>query len=329
MSPVPDRIYTIPILLLALSCFNRVNVSLGPQNESMVPLREVTLYESQASRLPLAKSVKKDILLIPVEGVVIDEMDAGGGAVYPGRIHRLLAEAATDSRFDAILLKVSSPGGSASASDTIYRMIRRFSQSRRVPVFVHIEGMGASGGYYIAMSGNHVNASPVSVVGSIGVIIRTFGVQGLMEKIGVEYRSIKSGKNKDILSPFSELTEEQKSSLQKQIDQNYETFLSVIRTGRGQRLPDAVLRRIADGNIYNAEQAKDFGLIDTVSPVEDYLNYIGQQIGASQVRVFSYLPEGRKDYNIYNTALPAEISPEARMMRLVRGGVYYVWEGGL
>lgn len=328
MSLTSLRFLSIPALLLSLSCFNRVNLSLGPQNESMVTLHETTLYETQSNRLPVPGTAQKNVLLIPIEGEILGEMDPGGGAVYPGRIQRLF-EAASATRFDAILVKVSSPGGSASASDTIYRMIRRYAQARNVPVFVHIEGMGASGGYYIAMSGGHLNAAPVSLVGSIGVIIRTFGVQGLMEKVGVEYRSIKSGKNKDILSPFSEMTEEQKASLQKQIDQNYETFLSVIRTGRGQKLPDAVLRRIADGNIYNTEQAKDFGLIDTVSPVEDYLNYIARQIGASGVRVFSYLPEGRKDYNIYNTALPTGISPEARLMRLVRSGVYYVWEGGL
>lgn len=321
------RLFSLLLILLPLSCFNRLNLALGPQDESLVSLHEITLFDASSTSIGSRLS-KKQVLLIPIEGEILGQKEPGGGAVYPGQIFRLLSTAVT-SDFDAIIVKITSPGGSASASDTIYRMISRFARQRRVPVFVHIEDVGASGGYYIAMAGSHINASPVAVVGSIGVIIRTFGVLGLMDKVGVEYRSIKSGRNKDILSPFSELTEEQKKALQKQIDENYETFLSVIRRGRGNRISTAKLRRIADGSIYTAEQAKSLGLVDTVMPFEEYLEHVAREIGSSGLRVFSFLPEGRRDYNIYNTSLPVSISPQARMMRLVRSGVYYVWEGGL
>lgn len=307
--------------------FNTVHLSLTPQSESTQELRETTLYSDDEAGPAYSAGGLKNVLLIPIEGEITGSMESSGGTVYPGRIQRLLHKASGD-RIQAILLKVNSPGGSASASDTIYRQLRRFSAERHIPVFVHIEGLGASGGYYVSMAGRRINASPVSLVGSIGVIIRTFGVQGLMEKTGVEYRSIQSGKNKDILSPFREMSEEQKQSLHIQVMQNYEMFLKVVRAGR-QNISEERLRKLADGNIYSAEQAKENGLIDSILPLEEYLGVIRTELNASGLRVFAYLPEGRKDYNMYNTMLPADASPGARLMRLTRSGVFFLWEGGL
>ena len=307
--------------VLVSGCFNYVQMSLMPPAESAINLEKVQLYTNATDSRNIG-----NVLLIPVEGEIVNNLEPG--AVYPGRIERLFQAAADDS-IDAILVKVNSPGGSAFASDTLYRMIENFGKQKNAPVFVHIDGLGASGGYYVAMAGSNVNASPVSLVGSIGVIIRTFGVLGLMDKVGVEYRSVKSGKNKDILSPFAEITDEQKQSLQKQINANYETFLTVIRNSRKSRISDELLRKIADGNIYDAAEAKKFGLIDSTLYVEDYLSEIGRQLNVSKVNVYSYLPQGRKDYNIYNTGMLPSVSPEAKLMRMVRSGIYYIYEGGL
>lgn len=325
---LPSRMLRVMVPALAsvlsASCMlNTVQMSLAPPSEGALELRETNLYFDEGR----TAGEVKNVLLLPIEGEILDGNEGGG--VYPGRIQRLLQKASNDSTIHAILLKVNSPGGSASASDTIYRMIRRFAARRKIPVYAHVESLGASGGYYIAMAANRVNAAPVSQVGSIGVIIRTFGVQGLMQKAGVEYRSIASGKNKDILSPFVELSDEQRDSLKQQVIQNYETFLSVVKTGRERRISEDRLRQLADGNIYNGEQAKESGLIDSVAPVEDFLAAMRSDLRASGLRVFSYLPEGRKDYNIYNTALPGIVSPEVRLMRLTRSGVFFLWEGGL
>lgn len=308
--------------LLSSCMLNTVQMSLAPPSEGSVELRETSLYQDEGR----GGGETKNVLLIPIEGEILDGNEGG---VYPGRIQRLLQKAANESSISAIVIKVNSPGGSASASDTIYRMIRRFAARRKIPVYAHIDSLGASGGYYVAMAASRVNAAPVSQVGSIGVIIRTFGVQGLMQKAGVEYRSIASGKNKDILSPFADLSDEQRESLRRQVVQNFETFLGVVKSGREGRITEDRLRQLADGSIYNGEQAKETGLIDSVAPIEDFLSTVRTDLRASGLRVFSYLPEGRKDYNIYNTSLPGNVSPEARLMRLTRSGVFFLWEGGL
>ncbi|MBW7858806.1 MAG: signal peptide peptidase SppA [Leptonema sp. (in: Bacteria)] len=310
-------------LLLVTQCFNFGDIALLPPSESVLKLNRTSLYTTESRTGQVGK-----VLLIPIQGEILGEVDSGN-VVYPGRIQRLIEVVGNEKNISAILVKVNSPGGSASASDAMYRMISRFANQNQIPVYVHIDGIGASGGYYVAMAGSKINAAPVSIVGSIGVIIRTFGVQGLMEKVGVEYRSIKSGKNKDILSPFQELNEDQKKSLQTQINQTYEEFLQVVLKSRKNKISESKLRQVADGNIYNAEQAKEMGLIDSILPIEDFIEQIRNDLRLGSVEIFSYLPEGRKDYNIYNTTLPSNISIEAKLNRLTRSGVFYLWEGGL
>lgn len=313
----------LPLIFVA-QCFNFGDVALLPPSESVLKLNRFKLYASESKTGLTGK-----ILLIPIQGEILGEIDSGN-VVYPGRIQRLLEAVDAEKDVSAILVKINSPGGSASASDAIYRMISRFANQMAIPVYVHIDGIGASGGYYVAMAGSKINAAPVSIVGSIGVIIRTFGVQGLMEKVGVEYRSIKSGKNKDILSPFQELNEDQKKSLQTQIDQTYEEFIKIVLKSRKTKITETKLRQVADGNIYNAEQSKEMGLIDSILPVEDFIEQIRKDLNFNSIEVFSYLPEGRKDYNIYNTSFSSSGQMmEAKLSRLTRSGIFYLWEGGL
>ena len=123
--------------------------------------------------------------------------------------------------------------------------------------------LGASGGYYVAVSADKIIAHPTTVTGSIGVIMLNLSVEGLLQKIGVKDTSIKTGEHKDMGSPLKTMTEEERKIFQGILDNMYERFLSVIAENRKELIPEK-LKPLADGRIYTAQQALEYRLIDQI-----------------------------------------------------------------
>ena len=165
-----------------------------------------------------------------------------------------------DRKIRGILLYINSPGGGAVASDEIYRALMRFKNTHR-PIIAYISSVGASGGYYVACAADRIVVNPSSITGSIGVIAEFPEFDGLLQKVGVKMRVIKSGKHKDIGSPFREMTESEKEIIQRLIDETYETFVGIVAKGRG--LPKDSVRSIGDGRIFTGREAVKLGLCDT------------------------------------------------------------------
>jgi protease IV len=326
-------------LLIFSGCLYVRDVNLGglPARASQTELAEVQIYPADLSpRSCLGANLSgADVLMIPIDGVIADEAGLfSSGGVSPGHIRRLLLVAEQNRNLKAILLHIDSPGGSAAASDHIYTMIRDFARERELPVYAHIRNIGASGGYYVAMAAQEINADPLSMVGSIGVIIRSFGVTGLMEKLGIEYRSIASGDSKDTLSPFAPITPEARKLLDEQIDRAYKRFLAVIQAGRGDRLPPATLSAVADGRVLDAETALNQKLIDSTGYLEDYIKKIERERGLVGMRVLVYMPANRAPLqpNVYNINEKDALSLPEKLMLLGQSAgyrVYYLWEAGL
>ncbi len=338
--PIWNHRITLTLALFAAlalpGCFNRVNVSLSPFGSEDGELEEVLLYGDEgAGESCLGTSASSDptIVMIPISGVIGRGGFLPGEVTTPDYVQRVLERAEENSNTRAILLRIDSPGGGVSSSDLIYTMLDDYGKRTNTPVYAHIADVGASGGYYVAMAAERVNARPQAIVGSIGVIIRTFGLTGLMEKIGVEYRGIKSGKFKDALSMFTELSPEERALFEKQIDSAYQRFLKVIETGRGDRISTLELRAIADGRVLDAGQAEAAKLIDSTGYIEEYLEYIRNQRGWSAVRVVAYLPGPAipPEPNLYNAGIARPISIEQKLMTLAQmsGLPMYLWDGGL
>lgn len=304
------------------------------------PLTEVRLYPPGAPGVSgscLGGGVidSPKVLLIPIAGVIGD----GGGffprtMTSPGHIQRILQRAREEDDVDAVLLHIDSPGGSAASSDLIYKLLESFGAEADVPIYAHVGNVGASGAYYAAMAADEINADPMASIGSIGVIIRSFGLQGLMEKVGVEYRTIKSGENKDVLSPFADLTEEQRARLQEQIGRAYERFVGVILESRGEVLSREQLLQVADGRVLDASEALEAKLIDRTDYLEAYIESIRERNAWSSMQVVTYLTEGAvpPDPNLYNVAGRTQLSIEHKLQILASFSgrqLYYLWEAGL
>ncbi len=206
------------------------------------------------------------IVEIDLKGLITGSGSGDFGDNLPDDIRLQLRQAADDAAVKGVILRIDSPGGEVTASDEIYHYVAQFRDKK--PVTVYMESVAASGGYYSAMGGSYIIANELSLTGSIGVILETFNVGDLLGKLGVKALVIKSGKMKDLLSPFREATPEEVAYIQNLINETYDRFVGVVAKER--KLDVNVLRNgIADGRPLSGKQAKEAGLIDATGYFED------------------------------------------------------------
>jgi protease-4 len=204
---------------------------------------------------------------------------------------RIQAEnAAEDSSVKAVILRIDSPGGTVSASDQIHRYISKLRSETGKPVIAFMQSVAASGGYYSAVACDKIIAEPTVITGSIGVIMNHIVIKDLLEqKLGIQSETLKSGEKKDWPSMFSQMTDEQKAYLNnKLIGPAYERFVKLVSEGRKDSLTPEQARILADGSIYNADEALEKGLIDDIGYFDDAIAATEELAGISEARVVEY-----------------------------------------
>lgn len=278
------RLISILITVSLLSgCF--INISLWPEEQ---PLKE-QLIEGTG---------RPKILLISLTGTITED----GRDSQVALIKEMLQIAEKDADIRGLVLRIDSPGGTVNASDVIYHEIKRFKERKNIPVYASIDGIGASGAYYVAMASDKLYATPSSITGSIGVIAMKFNAENLMAKIGIQHEVVKSGDKKDFWSPFRPSTPEEKEIFQKIIDDLYGRFLKVIKENRGEILPMEDLRRLADGRVYTAGQALKEKLVDGIGYMDDVIGELKKSQGMKEARVIRYYKPGTYRPTYYSQA---------------------------
>ena len=280
------------LCLLFSGCFTmNVGRGLGPYEEHIV--------ESAAS------STSNKILLIDVEGFLSDERRSSSGLLSTGeesivaQVKEKLRKASQDDDVKAVVFRIETPGGTATASDIVYREIMRFRERSNVKVIAAMMDIAASGGYYISAAADKIVAHPTTVTGSIGVVALFPNVKGLAEKLGLRFHVIKSGPMKDLGSVFRDMSEEERGILQGVIDSLHERFINVVERGRPGLSTDEV-RRIADGRIYTAEQALRLKLIDGIGYLSDAVDLAKVEAGIRNAHVVVYHRPGAYVENVYS-----------------------------
>jgi len=175
----------------------------------------------------------------------------------------------------AVVLRIESPGGGVTPSQEIYRELTRLKEKK--PVIASLGGVAASGGYYIASACNAIVANPGTITGSIGVIMETVNVQGLLDKLGVRGSVIKAGTYKDLGSPLREMTAEERQILKTMLEDVHQQFITAVATGRN--MDAAAVRALADGRVYSGEQAQRLGLVDHLGNLQDAITLAGEKAG--------------------------------------------------
>jgi protease-4 len=293
-------------------------------------------------RQPLRETVvsgegRDKVLLIDVSRVITGEereraLGLSTEESTVARVEEELRRAREDRRVRAIVLRINSPGGSVTASDTLYREVRRFREETKRPVVAALMDVAASGGYYVAVAADRVVASPTTVTGSIGVVLVGLNFEGLMTKLGVRDQTLKAGANKDLLSPLRAPTAAERAIVQAILDELHHRFIAVVRAHRP-GLDEADLDRIADGRIFTAGQACELGLVDEVGYLDDAIAAARRAAGVERARVVVYHRPDEYRENIYSRAGPAATGDTVNVaLRLPRDAgprFMYLWAPSL
>lgn len=217
--------------------------------------------------------------LIDIQGVI-----SGAGQVRSDYVTASLRAAYEDTNTAGIIIRINSPGGSPVQAGHVNDEINRLKNKHPdIPVYAVIGDLCASGGYYIAVAADRIYADKASLVGSIGVIMSSFGFVDAIDKLGIERRVYHAGKHKAFLDPFSPERDEEVEHLDELLDGIYQQFVQTVREGRGDRL--ARNDKIFSGLVWTGEQSLELGLVDELGNTD----YVAREvIGAEEIVDFTY-----------------------------------------
>jgi protease-4 len=218
------------------------------------------------------KSSDNKVALVYADGEIVDGQ---GGAQQVGgdSFARQLRQLRLDEDVKAVVLRINSPGGSATASEVIQREVRLTREKK--PVIVSMGDYAASGGYWIATGANHIFAEPSTITGSIGVFGLQFNVQKLANDNGITWDVVKTGRYADSSTVSRPKTPQELAIAQRSVNQIYYQFLNKVAESR--KLPTQRVAQIAQGRVWSGQDAKQLGLVDDLGGIEDAINYAAKQ----------------------------------------------------
>jgi len=244
----------------------------------------------------LAETAPNKIAIIDISGAIM-----GGG----GFARHQIDQVEKDETVEAIVLRIDSPGGTVSGSDELHYRLTKLAADRDLPVVVSMGGIAASGGYYIAMASggreNTIFAEPSTVTGSIGVIIPHYDLSQFLKRFDITDDSFTSGPLKEMLSLTKdrspELAQRERKVIQGLVDAMFTRFKTIVQEGRPE-LDNETLEKVTTGQVFTAQQAVEFGLVDKIGFLEDAVDRAVELAGLSSAtaRVVRYQqPQGLLD----------------------------------
>jgi protease-4 len=283
---------TLAVLLIPLlsGCANALLIK---------PIHSDGPFEEQIVQEARGWTLQK-IALVDVNGLIVNERKPGflsDGSNPVSEFREKLETAAGDPYVRAVVVRINSPGGAVTASDIMHRDLLAFRQTTGKPVVACLMDVAASGGYYVATACDWIVAHPTTTTGSIGVIMSLYNLEGLCSKLGITSEPIKSGVNKDLGNPARKMTEEERTILQNIVNQYHDQFIAVVCAGR--KLPEEYVRRLADGRVYTAAEAKQYGLVDEIGYLDDAIARAKELAGIRDAYVVAYDREGGYRGSIY------------------------------
>jgi len=252
------------------------------------------------------------IAVIYADGTITG--DAPGGVdsenVTPSRIRKAVQKAVDDRLVKAIVLRVDSPGGSASASDEIWQILKQADKQK--PVTVSMGRMAASGGYYIACAGRSISADPATITGSIGVVGGKIVIKGLLDTVGINVQPILRGKRAGMLSSQTAWSPEERLFVRDLMTETYDLFTSRVKEGRGAKIKDVA--EVAQGRLFTGKAAKEVGLVDEVRTLPETIQASAHTAGIEKNYQIIVYPEQRTIADVLregfsvDAKLPLELS---------------------
>ncbi|MDR2673662.1 MAG: signal peptide peptidase SppA [Opitutaceae bacterium] len=254
------------------------------------------------------------VAVVYAEGVIVDGQGAPneiGGERFAREIRRLRQ----DDDVAAIVLRVNSPGGSASASEHIQRELRVAARAK--PVIVSMGAYAASGGYWISAYGDRIFAGPGTITGSIGVFGVQFDIQKLSNNLGVTYDSVKTGKFADAITITRPKTVEELAVAQRMVDWIYDEFVGKVADARG--IARERVHEIAQGRVWSGAEALRLGLVDEIGGLDDAIAHAAGKAGLKPGYTVIEYPR-KKEFAEVLAEWLQDISPAAGARAATTGG---------
>ncbi|MGL1861060.1 MAG: signal peptide peptidase SppA [Pseudodesulfovibrio sp.] len=277
------------------------------------------------------------LALIHLTGFLETQPKQGMLRAKPSKVQELVSTlklAEMDDEVKGVVLAIDSPGGTTTASDILYHEISDFKRRTGKKVVVAMFDVAASGGYYAALPADWILAHPTTITGSVGVIFMRPKMHALLDKIGVEVEVSKSGKDKDMGSPFRPSTAEEEALFQAIIDDYAARFHMLVAKHRS--LTAANMELVKTARVFTANQAKAVGLIDQVGYIQDAFAKAEQLAGLSgDAKIVVYRRDTYPNDNPYNSLSSTDVAKfnllgvDASMIMPPKSGFYYIWPQGL
>ncbi len=263
---------------------------------------------------------KNEIAVIVADGDILPGK-AQNGVIGSDTFAEEISNARNNDKVKAIVLRINSPGGSALASDIMWREIRLTTKVK--PVIASMSDYAASGGYYLAMGCDTIVAQPTTITGSIGVFSVLFDVSSFLDnKIGITFDEVKTGDIGQLVTITRPLTEVEKTIWQKKTNEIYNSFTT--KAAEGRNMPVEELRKVASGRVWTGAQAKERGLVDVLGNFEDAVRIAALKAGVGSDYRIRYYPK-QKSF-IDQWLIEAEDYTDARLLKGELGDQYPTYQ---
>lgn len=219
----------------------------------------------------------QNVALIHIDGMILTkpfESFLPYSATYSDDIITFIEDSIKDPNIKAIIFEINSPGGTAVASSKIAEAIKK-AKKEKLTIAV-MQEQATSGAYWIASSCDYIIAHPLSITGSIGVLASYLEISGLLERFNVTYVNLTTAKHKDIMSPFRELTDDEREIIRHKLNIIHESFINEIAKNRN--LDKEQVKELATGIFYLGSEAKELGLVDALGSKEDAIKYVEEKL---------------------------------------------------
>ena len=317
------RVVLPTFLLLALQLSGCATIKLGQSYNE--PLTEQVIDKGET---------EQKVLLVNIDGILNDEPKQGLLSQAPSVLDSVLMQlkkAEKDKQIVAVLLKINSPGGGVTVSEVLYHELQQFKERTDKKIFVQMMTVAASGGVYVSMAADHIQAHPSTITGSVGVVSMSADISGTLAKIGAKVNVYKTGDNKDMGSPFKAASESDQVAFKEVVAQMADDFYN--RVQQRQDLSVETMQVIKTARIFTGSKAKELGLVDSVGYLTDATKQACKLGGATGCKIVTYRFNKNKNATAYSpsmqmTQIPAQFNlidlPVLESFKL-KPGLYYLY----